>query len=98
MRLPCCRCVGGGYRATGLIATSTSGSTLSEMGRSYRWEWGKSWWNFYPPRFRRVSGDSALQCDGIPTNHVGRIGEALGGFEFALSVNDLRATFLFASA
>jgi hypothetical protein len=26
-----------------------------------------------------------LQCDGIPTNHVGRIGEGLGGFEFALS-------------
>jgi hypothetical protein len=39
-----------------------------------------------------------LQCDGIPTNHVGRIGEGLGGFEFALSVNDLCATFRFASA
>jgi hypothetical protein len=39
-----------------------------------------------------------LHCDGIPTNHVGRIGEGLGGFEFALSVNDLCATFLFASA
>lgn len=34
-----------------------------------------------------------LRCDGIPTDHVGRIGEALGGFEFAFSVNDLRATF-----
>ena len=32
-----------------------------------------------------------LQCDGIPIDHVGRIGEALGGFEFAFSVNDLRA-------
>ena len=34
-----------------------------------------------------------MQCDGIPTDHVNHIGEALGGFEFAFSVNDLRATF-----
>jgi hypothetical protein len=26
-----------------------------------------------------------LQSDGVPANHVGRIGEALGGFEFAFS-------------
>lgn len=34
-----------------------------------------------------------LQCGGVSADHVGRISEALGGFEFFLRVNDLRATF-----
>ena len=34
-----------------------------------------------------------LQCDGVPADHVGRIGEAMGGYEFVFSVDDLRATF-----
>ena len=34
-----------------------------------------------------------LQHNGVSTEHVGRIGEALRGYEFAFSVDDLRATF-----
>ena len=33
-----------------------------------------------------------LQCTRFPTDHVGRISEALGGFEFAFSASDLRST------
>lgn len=83
----------GGYRATGLIATSISGPVLSESGRSYRWEWGKLRRNFVRRDFDERLGIAQLQCGRVPTDHAGRIGEALGGFEFAFSVNDLRATF-----
>lgn len=46
---------------------------------------GKSWWSF----LRRDLNErqiAQLSCDGIPTDHVSRIGEVLGGFEFAFSV------------
>ena len=48
---------------------------------------------FSPSRFRRMSGDSVVASNGVSTDHIGRIGEALGSSEFAFSVNDLRATF-----
>jgi hypothetical protein len=56
-------------------------------------ERGKIVVEFFPSRFRRASGDRAVASNVVSTNHIGRIGEALGGSEFAVSVNALRATF-----
>ena len=51
------------------------------------------WWNFVRRNFDERLEISQLQCGGTPTDHVGRIGEVLGGFEFAFGVNNLCTTF-----
>jgi hypothetical protein len=52
---------------------------------------GKIVVEFFRRNFDERLEIALLQCGVIPIDHVGRIGEALGGFEFAFSVNDLRA-------
>ena len=52
---------------------------------------GKIVVEFFRRNFDERLEIALLQCGGIPIDHVGHIGEALGGFEVAFSVNGLRA-------
>ena len=81
-----------GYKETGSIATSTSGSALSEGsdridGRR------KDRGEFFHRDIDERLEIAELQRDGIQTDHVSCIGEALGGFKFAFRVSDLRVMF-----
>jgi hypothetical protein len=52
---------------------------------------GKDTGGFFLRDFDERLKVAQLQCAGFPTDHVGHISEALGGFEFAYSASDLRA-------
>lgn len=88
--LQVCRC---GYRAIGLIATTISGSAISERGDRIDGK-GENRGGIF---LRRDSDErleiAQLQHNGVSTEYVGRLGEALRGCEFTFSVDDLRATF-----
>ena len=82
MRQPCYSCIWG-YRATGPIATSTSGSAFSERGDHIDGKRENRGGVFLRHDFDERLEIAQLQCVGVSTDHVVRIGEALGGFEFA---------------
>ena len=75
-----------GYKETGSIATSTSGSALSEGSDRIDGRRKDRDEMFLRRDIDQCLEIAELQREGIPTDHVSCTGEALGGFEFVFSV------------
>lgn len=93
VRQLCCRCVGVAIRQQAQSPHLLLGQPFQKGGDRIDGNGENRGGIFLRRDFDERLEIAQLQCDGIPTDHVGRIGEALRGFEFVLRVNDLRATF-----